>query len=73
MKRIWVNKANSFENAEKFDRDYYLAMTSAERLETVQLLRERYFPQDPLVKTKKYRKNENRKRLRRVISVVQQA
>jgi len=66
MKRIWVNKAKSFEAAKKFDRDYYLKMNALERLETVQLLREWYF------KIKKGLKNEDRERLRRVVKIIQQ-
>jgi len=66
MKRIWVNKAQSFKAAKEFDRDYYLKMNASERLETMQLLREWYF------KIKKGLKNENRKRLRRVVKIIQQ-
>lgn len=66
MKKIWVNKANSFKAAERFDNDYYLKMTSSERLETVQFLREEYF------KIKKGLRNEDRKRLRRVFRIIEQ-
>ena len=65
MKKIWVNKTNSFKNAEKFDYDYYLNMTTSKRLETMQLLREIY------PKIKKGYKSENREGLRRVIKVIQ--
>ncbi|MDI6735533.1 MAG: hypothetical protein QME42_04980 [bacterium] len=65
MEKIWVNKADSFADAERFDRDYYLKMTNEERLETVQFLRESYYK---LTGTK----NEDRKRLRRVINVIEQ-
>ena len=65
MKKIWVNKPNSFKTAEQFDIDYYLAMSRSKRLETVQFLREIYF------KFKKGLKNENRERLRRADKVVQ--
>ena len=30
MKKIWVNKTYSFEDAERFDENYYLNMTSTE-------------------------------------------
>ena len=66
MKKIWVNKANSFKAAERFDNDYYLKMTSSERLETVQFLREEYF------KIKKGLRNEDRKRLQRVFRIIEQ-
>jgi hypothetical protein len=65
MKKIWVNKANSFKDAEEFDRKFYLNMTADQRLETMQILREMYF------KMKDKRKNESRKGLRRVIKVIQ--
>ncbi|MFH1564085.1 MAG: hypothetical protein ABIF11_11830 [Nitrospirota bacterium] len=65
MEKIWVNKADSFKEAEEFDRNYYLKMTGRERLETVQFLRESYYK---LIGTK----NEDRKRLRRVINVIEQ-
>jgi hypothetical protein len=64
MKKIWVNKPNSFKTAEKFDIDYYLTMSSSKRLGTVQFLREVYS------KFKKGLKNENRKRLRRVVKII---
>jgi len=38
--KIWFNKANSFEEAREFDTGYYLNLSSAERLETIQILRE---------------------------------
>jgi len=65
MKKVWVNKANSFEDAEKFDKKYYFNMTANKRLETMQILREIYS------KLKGGRKNESRKRLRRVIKIIQ--
>ncbi len=43
MKKIWVNKVDSFDAAQEFDDDYYLSMSSKERLETVQFLREIFF------------------------------
>jgi len=63
MKKIWVNKAKSFKEAEEFDRKYYLAMSRIERLETMQFLREIYYKI-------KGSKGEGRKRLRRVIRVI---
>lgn len=65
MKKIWVNKVASFDAAQEFDDDYYLSMSSKERLETVQFLREIYF------KMKKGLDNEDRKRLRRVIKIIE--
>ncbi len=66
MKRIWVKKSNSFKSSGKFDINYYLLMSSSERLETMQFLREIVF------KLKKNLKNEkNRERLRRVIKIIQ--
>jgi len=70
MKKIWINKTDSFKASEKFDLEYYLEMTGSERLETVQLLREEYY-----LKMNKHRngsKNENSKGLRRIIKVIQQ-
>jgi hypothetical protein len=63
-KEMWVNKSRSFEDAERFDSAYYLSLSSAERVETVQLLREQYF------KAAGIRVDENGKRLRRVLAVV---
>jgi hypothetical protein len=65
MKKIWVNKASSFKEAGKFDADYYLSMPEAEKLETLQLLREVHY------KIRKGLKGEDRKRLRRVIKIIQ--
>ena len=65
MKKIWVNKANSFRDAERFDRNYYFAMGASKRLETMQLLRETYY------KIKKRPLYESRKGLRRVIKIIQ--
>lgn len=66
MKKIWVNRAKSFKDAEKFEDEYYSKMTEIERLETVQFLRELYS------KLKKTKKNEGRKGLRRFIKIIQQ-
>lgn len=65
MKKPWVNKTNSFREAEKFETDYYLAMSGIKRLRTVQFLREMYY------KIKRGLKNEGRKGLRRVIKIIQ--
>ena len=68
MKRkVWVNKANSFEEAQQFDSDYYLNLSSAERVETMQILREAYFTATVLAA------HENGKILRRVFRVIKQA
>jgi len=66
MKKIWVNRAASFEEAKKFDEKYYRAMSGTERLEIVQFLREAHYKFSG-------RKNEDRKGLRRLIKVVQRA
>lgn len=64
MKRHWVKKITSFREAEKFDKEYYLAMSPEERLGIVQFLREVYckFGRG---------KNEERKGLRGFIKVIQ--
>jgi len=64
-RKIWVNKSRLFSDAEKFDTSYYLGMSKAERLETVQFLRESY------QKIKPDKRNESREGLRRVIRVIQ--
>ena len=65
-KKIWINKSDSHQVAQEFDLEYYLSMSSSERLETVQFLREEFH------KVKKGSKHESRERLRRVIKVIQQ-
>jgi len=65
MKTIWVHKAGSFKEAEEFDRAYYRKMSGAERINLMQYLREIYFKM-------KCSKNENPKRLRRVIRIIEQ-
>jgi hypothetical protein len=67
MKRIWINKAGSFKEAQDFDTSYYLDLSSEEKLESVQILREEYFKSNGL----KFR--EDGKRLRRVFKVIKQA
>ena len=63
MKKIWINKADSFKEASAFDSAYYLKMSKTERISTMQFLREIYFKF-------KAPRNENGKRLRRVIKVI---
>ncbi len=67
MKEVWIHKANSFREADEFERDYYRAMSAEERLETMQFLREIYHKIEGTAKSG----NESRKGLRRVITVVQ--
>ena len=66
MRKIWVNKAESFDAAECFETNYYKSLSALERLETVQFLRETYFRTSGIVF------GENGKRLRRVLSAVKQ-
>lgn len=66
MKKIWIVKTNSFHAAQEFDDNYYLKMTSSQRLEIMQFLRE------VNNKLNKERVNESRKRLRRSIKIIQQ-
>jgi hypothetical protein len=67
MKEIWVNRAESFDAARRFEKKYYQNLSAADRLETVQCLREMYFKSSGIVL------DENGKRLRRVLSTVKQA
>jgi hypothetical protein len=48
MKKIWVNRARSFEEAQDFDNAYYLSLSSSERVESVQVLREEFFKSNGL-------------------------
>ena len=66
MERIWVNKVESFDAAERFEKKYYKSLSTTERLETVQFLRETYFKSSGKVL------GENGKRLRRVLSSAKQ-
>lgn len=66
MRKIWVNKAQSFKEAEEFDHRYYRAMPRSQRLETIQWLRDLYW--DKIVPR---RNGKGRKGLRRVITIVQ--
>jgi hypothetical protein len=67
MKKIWVNRANSFEKAQEFDNAYYYSLSSTERVENVQILREEFFK----IQGMKFR--EDGKRLRRVSRIIKQA
>ena len=67
MKKVWINKAGSFNEAQDFDTAYYLSLSASERLETVQILREEYF------KSKGLKFRDDRKRLRRVFRIIKQA
>ncbi len=66
MKQIWANIAHSYKQAKDFDVKYYGLLSPQERLEIVQFLRESYF------KINRGLKDAGRKRLRRIIKVVQQ-
>lgn len=68
MKRIWVKKPKSFKEAHHIDIDYHLSMSPSERLDTVQFLREIFHKFKPGDKNEKIRK-----RLRRILKIVQQA
>ncbi len=67
MKKIWINKAGSFEEARDFDNAYYMSLSCEERLACVQALREEYF------KFKGLEFREDGKRLRRVFRIIKQA
>ena len=67
MKKIWINRARSFEEAQNFDNEYYDSLSIAERIESVQILREEYF------KSYGLKLSENGKRLRRVFRIIKQA
>jgi hypothetical protein len=66
MKKIWINKPKSYEEANEFDLEYYLNMTPEKRLEIVQFLRDEY------IKMKGLSKSEIRKGLRRFLKIVKQ-
>jgi len=65
-KKVWVHKASSFDEVSEFETRYYLSMSSSERLVTIQYLRELAFKL-----RKKRAHGEGRKRLRRIIKVIQ--
>ena len=64
MKKVWINKSNSFKEADDFDEKYYSNMSGVKRLEVVQFLREAYF------KIKGQTGHESRKRLRRSFKII---
>ena len=68
MKKIWVYKAKSLNEARRFEIAYYLSMPPFKRLETLQYLRENVFKLRSGIRDAK-----SRKKFRRVIKVIQQA
>ncbi len=60
---VWVNKAESFADAERFDSEYYENQTAERRLDTMQFLRDQY------CKRNKKAGDAQRKGLRRFIKV----
>jgi len=64
-KKVWLNKARSFKEAQKFDAAYYLKLSSKERIEMIQVLREAHF------KSKGLYPVEDGKRLRRVVKIIE--
>lgn len=64
MKKIWIHKTNSFKKAKEFEDRYYLLESPQERLSDMQFCREQYFKMKGMP-------NEGRKRLRRVVRVIQ--
>jgi len=67
MKQIWINKSDSFEAAEEFERSYYSEMLPSEKVDTIQWLREEYFRSHKIGII-----NEGGKRLRRVFKIIKQ-
>ena len=67
MRKIWVRKARSFREAERFDREYYQAMSPGERVETVQFIREQLVK----IRGSSRRHAGHRTGLRRVLTIVQ--
>lgn len=64
--RFWIKKADSFKQAEKFEKHYYHEESLEQRLNDVQLCRQMYF----LMKGIDI--NAARKGLRRVFRIVEQ-
>ncbi len=64
-KTIWLNKANSFKEAQKFDAAYYRRLSAKERIEAIQVLREAPF------KSTGMSIGENGKRLQRVVRIIE--
>ena len=71
MKQNWVHKFYSFEEADEFDRKYYRNMSVAERLSIVQELRELYLQFCKQNKEEIF-SHARRKRLQRIVKVIQQ-
>ena len=67
MSKVWVNKADSFSEAEDFDKEYYLKMPPSQKLEIIQQLREEYFRVNKIGEP-----DESGKRLRRVLAIIEQ-
>lgn len=65
MKKWWIRKAKSWEEAEQLDDEYYRLESPERRLSDIQFCREQYF------KIKGININESRKRLRRFFKVIQ--
>ncbi len=63
--KVWMNKADSFAEAERFDEQYYQTMSGYEKIEVMQFLREQYLKMKGL-------DGESRKRLRRVVKFIKQ-
>ena len=63
-KSIWLNKANSFKEAQEFDAAYYRRLSAKERIEALQILREAHF------KSTGMSIGENGNRLRRVVRII---
>lgn len=63
--KVWIHKAKSFKEAEDFDARYYARMSPAERLETVQFLREVFYKM-----RKSGQHGKGRKRLRGFIKII---
>lgn len=64
MQKRWVHKATSFKEAKDFEDELYMRASPEERLSDIQFCREQYFKIKGIA-------NEGRKRLRRVIRVIQ--
>ena len=72
MKKIWVNKPKSFEEAQEFDKKYYENMTPQQRLSIIQELREMDF-NFPKNRKRASIPHASRRRLQRVVKIVKQA
>ncbi len=62
MKKIWINRAKNFKEAERFDAAYYIKMTPEERLDIMEMLRNEYWKL-------KGKPNECKKRICKVVEV----